>query len=78
MNLNQNKRRGVKQLDLGGNVIATFDSLREAAKQTGTNIASLCMCCRGKQKLANGYRWEYDNSNLKLPSDPLDKLLDFL
>ena len=75
---NQHKKRGVKQLDLDGNVIATFNSLKEAVKQTGTNYASLCLCCRGKVKLANGYHWEYDNSKLKLPSDPLDKLLDFL
>ena len=73
-----NIRRKVKQLTLNGKVIAVYNKMEEASKQTGTNYASIANCCRGRIKTANGFIWEYDNSEIKLKSDPMDKMLDFL
>jgi hypothetical protein len=73
-----NEKRRVKQYSLDGIEIATFETLSEAAEKTGTLLCSIVNCCRGKQKTANGFIWSYDNSNQKLKTDPLDKLLDFL
>lgn len=70
--------RKVKQMDLDGNVVAVWDKIKDASEKTGTNAGCICSCCRGNQKTANGFRWEYDNSEMKLKTDPLDKLLDFL
>ena len=36
-----------------------YKSAREAVRQTGINIASICRTCRGKQKTAGGFSWEY-------------------
>ena len=49
----------VAQYDLAGNLIATYDSAKEAAKATGYNYISLCDWCRGTHKPKNKYRWAY-------------------
>ena len=73
-----NTRRSVKQKSLDGKLIAVFDKMEDAAKETGTSYANISLCCRGKLKTANGFIWQYDNSELKPKTDPLDRLLDFL
>tara|TARA_Y100001937_G_C7094690_1_gene319547 strand:+ start:657 stop:899 length:243 start_codon:yes stop_codon:yes gene_type:complete len=72
------RRRPVKQISADGKLIATFDTIAEASEKTGASSSSICHCCRGKLKKAKGFIWEYDNSKLKLKTDPLDKFLDFL
>ena len=52
-------RRGVVQMDLDGNVIATFESARHAEKCTHIHCASIYNACVGKVKTAGGYRWRY-------------------
>ena len=37
----------------------SFESLSEAARQTGARIASIQECCKGLRKTANGYGWQY-------------------
>lgn len=49
----------VAQYDLAGNLIATYDSAKEAAKVTGYNYVSLCEWCRGTHVPKNRYRWAY-------------------
>lgn len=49
----------VAQYDLAGNLIATYDSAKEAAKATGYNYVSLCEWCRGVHIPKNNYRWAY-------------------
>lgn len=49
----------VAQYDLAGNLIATYDSAKEAAKVTGYNYVSLCEWCRGAHVPKNNYRWSY-------------------
>lgn len=51
--------RKVAQYDLSGNLVATYNSAKEAAKVTGYNYVSLCEWCRGIHVPKNRYRWAY-------------------
>jgi hypothetical protein len=51
--------RKVAQYDLSGNLVATYKSLKEAAKVTGYNYVSLSDWCRGAHVPKNNYRWAY-------------------
>ena len=51
--------RKVAQYDLCGNLVATYNSAKEAAKVTGYNYVSLCEWCRGIHVPKNRYRWAY-------------------
>lgn len=53
----------VCQYDLDDNLIAVFDSQREAAEQTNTCRSSITRCCRGFRKTAGGYKWKYLESS---------------
>ena len=55
------------QLDFNGNYIYKFGSILEAARQLALKInksihaisSDICLCCKGKYKIARGYRWMY-------------------
>lgn len=49
----------VLQLDLKGNIIKEFNSIREAEYITGISNATISKVCRGIGKTANGYKWKY-------------------
>lgn len=49
----------VAQYDLNDNLIAVFDSQREASEETNTCRSSITRCCTGKRKTAGGYKWKY-------------------
>lgn len=36
-----------------------YYSAGEASRQTGTDQSGITKCCKGKQKTAGGYHWEY-------------------
>ena len=59
--LEANKKRQVpiRQIDLDGNVVATYEGFSEATKATGFSHSSICNCCLGKINSAYGFRWEY-------------------
>ena len=57
--LRRSNMKPVKQYDLEGNFIQTYESIRDAAKQNGLSEACLGQCCRGKYKQSGGYKWEY-------------------
>lgn len=51
-------RVAVEQIDINtGEVLATFKSLKEAAKAVGVDHSSLAYCVRGKYKTSGGYKW---------------------
>lgn len=53
--------RKVIQIDGSGNVVNEFESISEASRQTGINLANIAACCK-KYKFrhtAGGYAWEY-------------------
>ena len=53
------KAKKVAQYDLDGNLIKVFDSISQAAKETGVDKASIIRCCKDKQKIAGGFMWGY-------------------
>ena len=58
-----NKRAtvAVKQLTLTGELVATFDSIKEAAEATGASSKKIPSVCNGSRQQTAGYRWEYVN-----------------
>ena len=52
-------KKAVFQYDLEKNFIAEYESINEAARYLGVGNDSISACCRGKQKTAGGYIWEY-------------------
>lgn len=48
----------IKQYDLNGNYIKTWDSINDAIRCYNGNT-QICQCCKGKRKQANGYKWKY-------------------
>ena len=64
MSIADNKRysanKSVQMFDKKtGELLATFPSLREAARVTGINQGDISSCCKGKLKSAGGYIWRY-------------------
>ena len=60
--LNKVQTKAVNQLDIEtGKVIATYNTIREACKETGYQDAKITLVCQGKRNSHNGYRWEYVN-----------------
>ena len=56
----------VVQLDKGGNFIAEFESINEAARRTGISSINICYCCKHKKgyKSRGGFIWIYKDEYL--------------
>lgn len=52
------KKVAMKDINTG-EIIKIFNGLKEAAKFTKVNSGSICRVCKGRQKTAGGYKWEY-------------------
>jgi group I intron endonuclease len=62
--------RKVCQLDIKTlDIIETFNSIKEAEIKTGISRGDISNCCRGKRRNVGGYKWRYENENLKLKED---------
>lgn len=51
--------RAVVQADEDGNLIAEFESMTDAAFQTGLRVSCISAVCLGKQRMTGGYVWYY-------------------
>ena len=49
----------VLQFSKEGEFIAEYPTLAKAGQETNTNVPSLCLCLKGKNKTAGGYIWKY-------------------
>lgn len=56
--LNKSAKK-VHQLDMDGNFIKEFDSIRGASKELGLHEDSISKCARGKTKKTGGFKWKY-------------------
>lgn len=70
-------QRSVHKLDEQGNILATFPSIKSAARSVGVTTGSLNFCLRGRTHTAGGHRWAYADSipqhernAVMEPSDP--------
>lgn len=60
-------KRRVIQKTLKGEIIAYFNSIKEASVEIGCSQICIYACCNHKQKTTKGYAWEYaDNSFTEL------------
>ena len=55
----QGNRKKIIQLTLQGEIIKTFLSISEAAKEVDAPIQSISKVLVGKRKKTRGFRWEY-------------------
>lgn len=55
----------VVQLDMNGNYICTYPSIKQAALETNINESCIGGTCRKKQKYAGGYLWMFNREYLR-------------
>lgn len=51
----------VNQYSLDGIYIATYKSIKEASRTTGTDQTGIVDCCKGRLKTSGGFIWKYVN-----------------
>lgn len=56
---NPNSEKEVEQYDKTGNLINTWKSIHEAARQIGVTPGAICICCKGKAKTIKGFIFKY-------------------
>ena len=56
----------VVQLLLDGTFVNTYDSIREAERQTKIGHSHISNCCKGKEGTAGGFKWMYEIDYNKL------------
>lgn len=54
-------KKEVCQYSLSGELIATYDSLAEACKKTGSTSEKITMCCQRLRETHNKFQWRYKN-----------------
>ena len=59
------KRRAVRQYNLQGEWLMSFDSATEAARQTGAQQTKITDCCNGNRRTAGEYQWRYEELGLE-------------
>lgn len=53
------RNKKVSQLTLDDEIVQTFQSLREAERQTGIPSSNICICCKNPSRTIGGYKWRY-------------------
>ena len=54
-------RRPVVQMTMDGEIVARFESAKDAANKLKLHNALICKCCYGERKSTGGYRWAFCN-----------------
>lgn len=63
----RNKKRGPKaempvvQISPSGELVASFRSISDAAKNTGADRRKISLCCHGKRNYHFGYKWAFSD-----------------
>lgn len=52
-------KKSVKQLSLNGDVIMIYPMIIEAERKTGVDSSQIIRVCKGQNKTAGGYIWQY-------------------
>ena len=60
-NVDYSVSKPVNQYSLDGIYIATYKSIKEASRTTGTDQTGIVQCCKGKLKTSGGFIWKYVN-----------------
>lgn len=51
----------IKQFDLNGNYIKTWNSMKDAQESLKVSRGNICLCCKGIRNKTGGYKWGYAN-----------------
>ena len=54
-------RKPVFKINLDGDIVARYESIRHAAMENGIKEGAISSCCKGRLKTTGGYRWAYAN-----------------
>lgn len=57
----RNQMKPIDQLDMDGNLLATYESINSAARAIGTTKQNIRSCLIGKSRHSCGYKWQYHN-----------------
>ena len=61
---NTGKSKAVIKIDvITGEILQSYSSIREAAKDVGINKRGISDVLRGKQKTSGGFFWQYDSGD---------------
>ena len=60
---NRYRAKRIKQYDLDGKYIRTWECAMDVEKKIGIDHGNIGKCCKGGIKSAGGYQWKYDNTN---------------
>jgi len=63
MSLSNKAKVKIQQLSLDGQVISTYESIKEAIRQTGTVASGVFRCLSGERKTHKGYIWKRLNED---------------
>lgn len=66
---NKKRQTPIRQLDMDGNVVATYEGISAASRITGINHSSIANCCLGKRDKTHGFRWEYIDEGLRAKAE---------
>jgi hypothetical protein len=55
------KAMNITQYNKDGTFVKQYESMSEAMRETGINVASINRCCKHLQGTAGGYKWKYTN-----------------
>ena len=77
LKLTSHKKKAVLQYDTQGKLLKKYPSIAEASRQTGTSLCGIVRCCKGANKQAGGFLWQYQSeiaNGKKLAQKPSDLL----
>lgn len=63
MGLMKVTKRKVQQLDMDGNLIKEFDTIKSAEVETGISSAGIVKVCKESRNMAGGFRWKFSDEN---------------
>lgn len=58
------KGKPVLQYSLDGLLLNRFITTREAERVTGVDHSTIARCCKGRQRKAGGFKWEYEEEQV--------------
>ena len=67
------KSKSINQCDLSGNIVRTFESIHQAAKELSLQTSGISLCCRGKLKTSGGFVWKYADDGEKISQSTKDE-----
>ena len=56
-------KHGILQYNLNNELCGTYESIREANRQTGYNRHNISKCCKGEIQNAHNFIWRYNNKH---------------